>query len=159
VRRPRRRAANDYNGYITLPVRLTQVGNLEACFITGIKRVLYGGLNNWSAAWACIDNELTHASEGGHNVAAVLLYRANAGITVDDTASWYIRQVEGAITGGPMLSNEACLLCHEKAYVVLWRTCWRWWAKPLLAAPVRGALPYAGGNCSARIPFNVWEPH
>jgi hypothetical protein len=102
---------------------MTQVGNLDACFLTGNKRLFYGGLNNWPEARACINDELTRAAEGGHNVAAyvaaVLHYRTNAGITNDDTARWHIKQAEVTIAGRPMLSNKGCLLCHEKAYAVL----------------------------------------
>jgi hypothetical protein len=68
---------------------LSGLGNPEACFLSGIKAffIEYRGYN-----------DLRRAAEGGHDAAAylytVLLYRANGGVTIDDTAKGYMRQVK-----------------------------------------------------------------
>jgi hypothetical protein len=69
---------------------LSGLGNPEACFLSGIKAffIEHRGYN-----------DLWHAAEGGHDVAAylyaILLYRDNGGATADDTAKGYMRRVRG----------------------------------------------------------------
>ena len=105
--------------YFTLLARLTQVGNLKACLLTGIQTVF---TENHSP-WPCLDY-LTRATNGGHNVAAYLvtifIYRHNGGAGYDNTVRWYTRWIEGEEEswaammndgGGPTsrrLSNKGC---------------------------------------------------
>jgi hypothetical protein len=60
---------------------LTSLGNLEACFFSGIKAVF---LENRGY------NDLRHGAEGWHDAAAylctILLYRDNGGAATDDAA-------------------------------------------------------------------------
>ena len=78
------RSSNDLVNYFTLLARLTQVDNLEACFLTGIQTVF---TENHSPR-PCLDY-LTHAANGEHNVAAYLvtifLYRYNGDAGEDNT--------------------------------------------------------------------------
>jgi TPR repeat protein len=90
---------------------LSGLGNLEACFLSGIKAffIEYRGYN-----------VLRRAAEGGHDAAAylyaILLYREN-GSAATDTAKGYMRRVAGggSTTSSRWLSNEVCLPLHEKA--------------------------------------------
>jgi hypothetical protein len=73
---------------------MTYIINPEACFISGID-ILFGvNYNSRSSI-----GKLEEADQARHNVAAyvaaMVLYRANGGTGDDDTARWYIRQVEG----------------------------------------------------------------
>jgi hypothetical protein len=69
---------------------LSGLGNPEACFLSRIKAffIEHRGYD-----------DLWHAVEGGHDVAAylyaILLYRDNGGAAVDDTAKRYMRWVSG----------------------------------------------------------------
>ena len=116
------------DGYLTLLPRLAQVGNLEACFIIGMIVVLrYPLLRPLSV----IDKNLERAACGRHKaaayVAAILLYMANGGTGVDNTARQYIRQAVGDEPvkvpwgGTKMLSNEECYQIREK---VTWLRFW-----------------------------------
>ena len=82
------------NEYQTLH-RVGKVGNLEACFISGMHLVFRGPM--FTAPGPVLDENLKRAITGSHkvaaNVAAVLLYMANGGVDVDDTARQYMRQV------------------------------------------------------------------
>ncbi|RLM91810.1 hypothetical protein C2845_PM08G10500 [Panicum miliaceum] len=82
------------DGYDTLLVHLTEIGNLEACFLTGIEVAFRKGT---PLARACTI-KLERTAERGHNVAAyvaaILLYRANDGAVNDNAARLYMRQVE-----------------------------------------------------------------
>jgi hypothetical protein len=89
---------------------LTDLGNSEACFFSGIKIVF---MENSGC------NDLQCAPEGGHNATAypyaIFLYRNNGGAAVDDTVKWYMRRVAGGgSTTSRWLSNEECLPLHEK---------------------------------------------
>jgi hypothetical protein len=84
---------------------LTDLGNPEACFFSGIKAVFMenGGYN-----------DLRCAAEGGHDAAAYLyaifLYRDNSGAAADDIVKRYMRRVAGGgSTTSRWLSNEGCL--------------------------------------------------
>ncbi|KAG2561497.1 hypothetical protein PVAP13_8KG040300 [Panicum virgatum] len=101
------------DGYLTLLPRLAQVGNLEACFIAGMIVILrYPLLRPLSV----IDKNLERAARGGHKaaayVAAVLLFMANGGTGMDNTARQYMRQAVGDESvkvpwgSAKMLSNE-----------------------------------------------------
>jgi hypothetical protein len=103
------------DGYLTLLPRLAQVGNFEACFIVGMIAVLrYPLLRPLSV----IDENLERAARGRHKatayVAAILLYIANGGTDIDNTARQYMRQAVGDEPvkvpwgGAKMLSNEEC---------------------------------------------------
>jgi hypothetical protein len=90
---------------------LSGLGNLEACFLSGIKAFFIEHMGY---------NDLRHATEGGHDVAAYLyaisLYRDNGGVTTDDTTKGYMRRVTGGgSTTSRWLSNEGCLPLREKA--------------------------------------------
>jgi len=88
-------AWHNTNEYQTLLHRVAKVGNLEACFISGMHLVFRGPM--FTAPGPVLDENLKHAITGSHkvaaNVAAVLLYMANGGVDVDDTARQYMRQV------------------------------------------------------------------
>ena len=75
------------DGYLTLLPRLAQVGNLEASFVVGMIAILRYPLLRLLSV---IDKNLERAVCGGHKatayVVAVLLYMANGGIGVDNTA-------------------------------------------------------------------------
>jgi hypothetical protein len=67
---------------------LSGLGNLEACFLSGIKAffIEHRGYN-----------DLRCAAESGHDAAAylyaILLYRDNGGAATDDTTKGYMRRV------------------------------------------------------------------
>ena len=67
---------------------------MEACFIIGMIVVLRYPLLR---PLPVIDKNLERAARGGHKVvayvAAILLYMANGGTSVDNTARQYMRQV------------------------------------------------------------------
>jgi hypothetical protein len=92
---------------------LTDIGNPEACFISGIKAVF---MENRGC------NDLWRAAEGGHDAAAylyaILLYRDNGSAATDDTVKLYMRRIAGGgSTKSRWLSNEECLPLHENAAV------------------------------------------
>jgi hypothetical protein len=100
---------------------LSGLGNLEACFLSGIKAffIEHRGYN-----------DLRCATEGGHDAAAylyaILLYRDNGGAAADDTTKGYMRRVAGgSSTMSRRLSNEGCLPLREKAARVLHYSTWR----------------------------------
>ncbi|RLN43017.1 hypothetical protein C2845_PM01G45860 [Panicum miliaceum] len=82
---------DDPVGYATLVGHLTNVGNPEACFITGMEVTFHKGT---PLAPVCTV-ELQRAAEFGHNraayVATILLYRANDGAVSNDAARRYMR--------------------------------------------------------------------
>jgi len=86
----------DHDGYLTLLPHLAQVGNLEACFIVEMIVVLRDPVIR---PLPVINKNLDRAARGGHKVAAyvaaVLLYMANGGAGVDNTATQYMRQAVG----------------------------------------------------------------
>jgi hypothetical protein len=114
------------NGYRTLLARLAQVGNSDACFITGMHAVFCGPV----VRPLPLDENLALAAEGGHKVAAyvaaLLLYLANDG--TDHTARQHMTQAvaveeSGAARaggGGTMLSNEECYPLRQRAVDVIW---------------------------------------
>jgi hypothetical protein len=126
---------------------LSGLGNPEACFLSGIKAffIEHRGYN-----------DLWHATEGGHDVAAylyaILLYKDNGGATAEDTAKGYMMRVSsgGSTTSSRWLSNEGCLPLREKVTRSLHYLTWHIWGEPL-APPtqVRGGQPCAGtgGGC------------
>jgi hypothetical protein len=85
---------NVHVNYFSLLANLTQVGNPEACFLTGIQTVFM----EKHSPRPCLD-DLARAADGGHSLAAclvaLLLYRHNGDAGIDDTARRYLRQVEG----------------------------------------------------------------
>jgi hypothetical protein len=125
---------------------LSGLGNLEACFLSGIKAffIEHKGYN-----------DLWRAAEGGHDAVAylysILLYRDNGGAAADDTAKGYMRQVAGGgSTTSRWLSNEGCLPLREKAVRALLYSTWRIWGEPVPPpAQVRDDQPCAdtGGGC------------
>ena len=84
------------DGYLTLLPRLAQVGNLEACFLVGMISVLHYPLLR---PLPVIDKNLERAARDGHKVeayvAAILLYMANGGAGVDNTARQYVHETGG----------------------------------------------------------------
>jgi hypothetical protein len=107
---------------------LSGLGNLEACFLYGIKAffIEHRGYN-----------DLRCAAEGGHDAAAylcaILLYRDNGGATADDTAKGYMRRVAGGSStmSSRWLSNEGCLPLREKAARALHYLTWHICGEPL----------------------------
>ena len=91
------------------------MGNLEAYFIIGMIVVLRYPLLR---PLPVIDKNLESTARGGHKVAAyvaaILLYMANGGAAVDNTARQCMRQTVGDELvkvpwgGAKMLSNEEC---------------------------------------------------
>jgi hypothetical protein len=121
---------------------LSSLGNLEACFLSGIKAFF---IEYWGY------NDLRCAAEGGHDaeayVYAILLYRDNGGATADDIAKGYMRQVVGggSTTSLRWLSNEGCLPLSKKVAHALHYLTWRIWGEPLPPpAQVRGDQLCAG---------------
>jgi hypothetical protein len=88
------RTWDDPIDYEALLASLTQVGNPEACFLTGIQTEFM----EKHSRRTCLD-DLICTTDGKHNLAvylvAVLLYRHNGDASDDDTTRRYIRQVEG----------------------------------------------------------------
>ena len=86
-----------------LITRLATVGNLKACFYSGMCLV-FG--KQCSAIMPCL-NPLRRAVEAGHKVAiyalALLLYRPNSGDGDDDKARRLLHMVEGPEPGAPAL--------------------------------------------------------
>jgi hypothetical protein len=74
--------------YKAFLAKLSVLGNLEACFLSGIKAffIEHRGYN-----------DLRRAAEGGHDAAAylytILLYRDNGGAAADDTVKGYMTRV------------------------------------------------------------------
>jgi hypothetical protein len=121
---------------------LSSLGNLEACFLSGIKAffIEHRGYH-----------DLRHATEGGHDATAYLyaifLYRDNGGAAADDTVKGYIRRVAGggSTMSSRWLSNEGCLPLREKATHACHYSTWRIWGQPLPPpAQVRSNQPGAG---------------
>ncbi|KAG2658200.1 hypothetical protein PVAP13_1KG266000 [Panicum virgatum] len=85
--------------YQALLHRLTNIGNPEACFITGMQDVFPGPV--FTAPGPDLDENLERAAAGNHKaaayVAAVLLYMDNGNAGIDATARQYMRQA--ATTG------------------------------------------------------------
>ena len=114
---------------------------VEACFIAGMIVVLrYQLLRPLSV----IDKNLERAAHGGHKaaayVAAVLLYMANGGTGIDNTARQYMRQAVGDEPvkvpwgGALMLRNEECYRIRERvAQVASWLRMSRMAAVPMRA--------------------------
>jgi hypothetical protein len=99
----------DPTAYKEFLAMLTSLGNLEACFFPEINTVFVENRG---------ENDLRHASKGGHDAAAylytILLYRDNGGVATDDTAKRYMRRVAGGgSTTLRWLSNEGCLRLRE----------------------------------------------
>jgi hypothetical protein len=122
---------------------LIDLGNPEACFLSGIKAFFIENRGY---------NDLQCAAEGRHDVAAypytILLYRDNDGAATDDTVMWYMRRVT---SGGNMmlrwLSNEGCLPLRQKSERALHYSTWCIWGEPLPPpAQVRGDQPCAGNG-------------
>jgi hypothetical protein len=120
---------------------MSDLGNLEACFLSGIKAffIEHRGYN-----------DLQCAAVGGHDAPAylyvILLYRDNGGATADDTAKGYMRRVAGGgSTTSRWLSNKGCLPLREKAALAIHYSTRRIWGEPLPPpAQVRGDQPCAG---------------
>jgi hypothetical protein len=114
---------------------LNDLGNPEACFLSGIKAVF---MENRGC------NDLRHAAEGGNDAAAylyvILLYRDNSGAAADDTTKRYMRRVVGGSSRmSRWLSNEGCLPLREKAACAIHSSIWRIWGEQLSPpAQVRG---------------------
>jgi hypothetical protein len=122
---------------------LTDLGNLEACFFSGIKDVF---MENRGC------NDLRRAAEGGHDAAtylyAILLFRDNGGAAADDTTKRYMRWVAGGgTTTSRWLSNEGCLPLRGKAARAIHSSTWRVLGEPLPPpAQMRGDQPCTGND-------------
>ncbi|KAG2561495.1 hypothetical protein PVAP13_8KG163601 [Panicum virgatum] len=85
----------DRAAYATLLAHPTDIGNSEACYMTGMKNIFS---KVTPEARPCIV-ELAHTAERRPNVAAyvaaILLFRANTGADDDQATMRYNRQVEG----------------------------------------------------------------
>ena len=84
------RTWDDPVDYEALLASLTQVGNLEACFLTWIQTVFM----EKQSLCPCLD-DLAPTTDDGHNLAPylfiLLLYRNNSGANDDDTMRQYMR--------------------------------------------------------------------
>ncbi|RLN36330.1 hypothetical protein C2845_PM03G32580 [Panicum miliaceum] len=150
---------DDPINYLTLLHRLAQVCNPEACFIIGMHDVFRGPL---ITPLPILNENLEHGAAGGHKVAAyvaaILLYLANGGTGVDDTAKQYMGQamaMEESVLVAPagvvstMLMFRDCFICRRVAANVIWRGRWRWPLKRVAPAPIRAAPPCAVEYCGA----------
>jgi len=85
---------DDVSNYYALLSILTQLDNLEACFLTGIPMVF----EETHRPRPCL-NDLAHIADGGRNLAAylvtILLYRHNGDARDDDIVRRYMRRLEG----------------------------------------------------------------
>jgi hypothetical protein len=95
----------DPTAYKAFLAMLADLGKPEACFFSGIKAVF---MENRGC------NDLWHAAEGGHYVAAylyaILLNMDNGGAAANETTKQYMRWVAGGgSTMSRWLSNEGCL--------------------------------------------------
>jgi hypothetical protein len=126
---------------------LSGLGNLEVCFLSGIKAFLIKHRGY---------NDLQRAAEGGHDeevyLCVILLCKDNGG-----AVKGYMRRVAGGgSTTLRWLSNEGCLHLRERAVRALHYSTWRIWGEPLPPpAQVRGDQPCVGtsGGCGVE---NVW---
>jgi hypothetical protein len=96
-----------YKAFLSM---LTDHGNPEACFFSGIKGIF---MENRGC------NDLRRATKGGYDAVAylyaILFYRDNGGAAADNTAKQYMRRVAGSgSTTSRWLSNEGCLPLREK---------------------------------------------
>jgi hypothetical protein len=125
----------DPTAYKAFLAMLTDLGNPEACFFSGIKAVFMENKG-------CNDLRARHRgwARCGAYLYASLLYRDNGGVADDDTAKRYIRRVAGgSSTTSRWLSNEECLPLREKSAHAIHSSTWRIWGEPLLPpAQVRG---------------------
>ncbi|RLN28483.1 hypothetical protein C2845_PM05G19610 [Panicum miliaceum] len=146
-------------GYLTLLRRLAQVCNPEACFIVGMHDVFRGPL---ITPLPILNENLERAAAGGHKVAAyvaaILLYLANGGATIDDTAKQYMRQTVAveesvlvALAGGgcTILMFRDYFISRQVTANVIWRGRWRRPLKRVSPAPIRADPPCAVENCGA----------
>jgi hypothetical protein len=149
-------AWDDTDGYTTILPRLAQVGKREACFITGMHVVFRGPM---ITPLPVLDKNLERAAAGVHKVAAyvaaVLLYMANGGTNIDNTARQYMKQavaveesVAAAAGGGGTMLRE-CFKCRWRAVNVIWRGRWRRPLKRVAPASTLADVPCAGENCGA----------
>jgi hypothetical protein len=132
----------DPTAYKAFLAMLTDLGNPEACFISGIKAVFMENME-------C--NDLQCATESGHDAAAYLyvifLYKNNGGAAADDTAKRYMRRVAGGgTTTSRWLSNKGFLPLREKVGRAIHSSTWCIWGE-LLPPPeqVLGDQPH-GSN-------------
>ena len=101
----RGRTWDDPVNYEALLSSLTQVGNLEGCFLTGMQTIFM----EKHSPRQCLD-DLACATDGGHNLAGylvtLLLYRYNGNAGNDDTMRRYIRQVKGKEVSWAVAVNQ-----------------------------------------------------
>ena len=130
------------------------MGNLEACFVVGMIAFLHYPLLR---PLPVIDKNLKRAARGGHKVAAyvpaVLLYMANGGTGVDNTARQYMRQAVGDEPvkvpwgGAKMLCNEECY--HIRERVTMLRI-WLQMSRKAVVLPVHAdVVPCKCGKCDS----------
>ena len=90
----RRLGWNNVGNYYALLSSLTQLGNLETCFLTGIPMVF----EETHRPRPCL-GDLARSTDGGYNLVAylvaILLYRHNGDARHDDNVRRYMRRVEG----------------------------------------------------------------
>jgi hypothetical protein len=93
-------------------------------------------------------------------IAAIVLYRANGGAGDDDTARWYIRQVEGqeestATISMMMQTNKGCMRCREAALEVIRRV--TWCRRAMLALPVARGNHQCAGLLCFKMSWKEWS--
>jgi hypothetical protein len=117
----------DPTTYKAFLAMLTDLGNPEACFFSGIKAVF---IENRGC------NYLQRVVKGGHDTTtylySILLYMDNGGAATNDTVKRYMRRVAGgSSTTSRWLSNEGCLPLREKAARAIHYSTWCIWGEPL----------------------------
>jgi hypothetical protein len=136
-------------GYDALLDCLTHIRNPEACFLSRMDTC--SGKTTAPSHPSPSSRRRCRSGTVAAYVAAMVLYRANGGAVDDDTARWYIRQVEAeevsaAATAMIMRTNKGCLRCCEAASEVIQRVTWR--RRATLAPPVaHDNHQCAGGLC------------
>jgi hypothetical protein len=90
---------DDYHALLT--TRLDSMGNLEACFLTGLHPVFMEACRSLTP----LIEWLQHFAKAGHKlgmyVYALVLYRSNTSAGNDDIARGLLRKLEGANKAGP----------------------------------------------------------
>jgi len=97
------------------------VGNLEACFLAGLRPVF---VEDHRSLTSPIER-LQHSGKTGHKLGmyiyALVLYRSNTGASNDDIVRRLLRKLEGADEAGPAAlpwKNQTCTRCRKDVY---WR--------------------------------------
>jgi hypothetical protein len=118
---------------------VANVGNPEALFQSGLRRVVLGNTRGGS----CLD-QLQRAAEAGHKESMyalpLVLYRPNSGEADDDEARRLLRVVEGPQEGATALpwKNLTCTKRHSRIITSTWDY---WLTGAIVVSPVPAPVP------------------